>query len=98
MNERKRLSDILRATTERENLSRLWKSTAPAEERGPLPADEYTLRIVAGDLITSKRNPTPGYRLTLEVTGGGPEGRPTRVGFWVTPAGRPLTERALVKV
>jgi hypothetical protein len=98
MNEpRKKLSDILHAGADRENLSRLWETTAAAEERGPLPPGEYTFRIIAGDLFTAKKG-TPGYKLTLEVAEGDLEGRRAWCDFWLTPAALPMTKRDLAKI
>jgi hypothetical protein len=94
---RKKLSDILRQTGEREQLSKLWKATAAAEERGPLPPGEYTFRILSGDLFTS-RGGTPGYKLTLEVTEGEHEGRRAWHDLWLTPAALPMTKRDLAKI
>jgi len=74
MNERKKLSDILRQGSDRERLSSLWQTTAAAAEFAPLPPGEYTFRILIGELFTSKKNATRGYKLALEVTAGDHEG------------------------
>ncbi len=55
MTERKKLSDILQQSSDREKLTSLWKTTAAAAEFAPLPKGEYAFRIVAGELFTSKR-------------------------------------------
>jgi hypothetical protein len=94
---RKKLSEILHQGADRENLSRLWKTTAAAEERGPLPPGEYTFRVVSGELFTAKRG-TPGYKLTLEVAEGDFEGRRAWCDFWLTPASLPMTKRDLAKL
>ena len=98
MNEpRKKLSDILHAGADRENLSRLWETTAAAEERGPLPPGEYTFRILAGEFFTAKKG-TLGYKLTLEVTEGEYEGRRVWHDLWLTDAAMPMTKRDLAKI
>jgi hypothetical protein len=63
---RKKRSDILHQSADRESLSQLWKTTAEAEQRGPLPAGQYLLRVVAGELFGAKRG-ARGYKLTLEA-------------------------------
>jgi hypothetical protein len=98
MNERKKLSDILQQNTDREHLSSLWKTTVAAAEFAPLPSGEYTFRILAGELFTSKQRSTPGYKLTLEVTEGEHEGRRAWCDFWLTPAALPMTKRDLAKI
>jgi hypothetical protein len=97
MNERKKLSDILHQGSDRESLSRLWETTTAAEERGPLPPGEYTFRLVASELFTSKRG-TPGVKWTLEVAEGEHEGRRAWADFWLTPAALPMTKRDLAKI
>jgi hypothetical protein len=97
MNERKKLSDILQQNTDREKLALQWRTTAAAAEFAPLPKGEYTFRILAGELFTSKRG-TPGYKLTLEVTEGEFEGRRAWCDFWLTPAALPMTKRDLAKL
>jgi hypothetical protein len=97
LNERKKLTDILQQSSEREKLSTLWKTTDAAPERAPLPKGEYTFRILSGELFTSKRG-TPGYKLTLEVTEGDFEGRRTWCDFWLTEAALPMTKRDLAKI
>jgi hypothetical protein len=98
MTERKKLSDILRQGTDRESLARAWQDTQAATEFAPLPAGEYTFRIVSGELFTSKRNGTPGYKLTLEVTEGDYQDRRAWADFWLTPAALPMTKRDLAKI
>jgi hypothetical protein len=97
MSERKRLSDILQQASDREKLQHAWKMTEAAAEFEPLPKGEYTFRIIAGDLFTSKRG-TPGYKLTLEVTDGDYDGRRVWADFWLTPAALPMTKRDLAKI
>jgi hypothetical protein len=97
VNERKKLSDILHQSADRERLARLWKTTTAAEERGPLPPAEYTFRVVSGELFASKRG-TPGYKLCLEVTEGEYQDRRCWHDFWLTPAALPMTKRDLAKL
>jgi hypothetical protein len=95
--ERKKLSDILQHNSDRETLSSLWKTTAAAAEFAPLPKGEYTFRILAGELFTSKRG-TPGYKLTLQVTEGDFSGRRVWCDLWLTEAALPMTKRDLEKI
>ena len=96
--ERKKLSDILQHNSDRETLSSLWKTTAAAAEFAPLPKGEYNFRVLSSELFNSKRNATPGYKLTLEVYEGEYEGRRAWVDFWLTPAALPMTKRDLLKL
>jgi hypothetical protein len=96
VNERKKLSDILSQGSDRERLDSLWKETAAAAEFEPLPPGEYTFRILAGGLFTSKGG-TPGYKLTLEVTEGDCAGRRAWGDFWLTAPALPMTKRDLAK-
>ena len=95
--ERRKLSDILTHSSDRENLQRAWRTTAAAAEFAPLPKGEYTFRLVSGELFTSKRG-TPGFKLTLEVTEGDFEGRRAWCDLWLTPAALPMTKRDLAKI
>src|SRR5262245_5143960 len=97
MNERKKLTDILQQNGDRERLAALWKTTAAAAEFAPLPRGEYTFRVLAGELFTSKHG-TPGYKLTLEVTEGDFEGRRAWSDYWLTPAALPMAKRDLGKL
>jgi hypothetical protein len=97
MKDRKRLGDILRQNSDREGLTKLWRTTAAAAEFAPLPKGDYILRILTGELVTSKRG-TPGYKLTLEVANGEFEGRRVWCDFWLTPAALPMTKRDLAKI
>jgi hypothetical protein len=97
VNERKKLSDILRQAADRDRLTDLWNLTAAAEERGPLPPGEYTFRILTGELFTSKGG-TPGYKLALEVTEGEHEGRRAWHDLWLTAAALPMAKRDLAKI
>jgi hypothetical protein len=97
MNERKKLSDILQQGADRESLAKAWRDTQAAAEFAPLPPDEYTFRILSGELFTSKRG-TPGYKLSLEVTEGEHEGRRAWCDFWLTAPALPMTKRDLTKI
>jgi hypothetical protein len=96
-NSRKKLSDIL-SNGSGDNFRNNWNATAAADDFGPLPPGEYTVRILSGELFTSKRNSTPGYKLTCEVTEGDYEGRRVWLDFWLTPAALPMTKRDLAKI
>jgi hypothetical protein len=96
MNQRKKLSDIL--SNGGGDFRRNWDSTDAADDFGPLPPGEYAVRVLSGELFTSKRNATPGYKLTCEVTEGDHEGRRLWCDFWLTPAALPMTKRDLAKI
>lgn len=95
--ERKSLSDILRGSS-RETLASAWDSTAAADEMGPLPAGEYIARIVTGELMASRTNATPGYRLTFRVLEGDFVNRRFWYEIWLTPAALPMAKRDLLKI
>ena len=97
MHERKSLTDILRGTT-RDALEKAWGETQAAGEMGPLPAGEYVARIIAGELMTSRRNETPGYLLTFRVCEGDYIGRRFWSEIWLTPAALPMAKRDLAKL
>jgi hypothetical protein len=94
---KKRLTDIL-ATATGDNFRSTWNATEAADEFEPLPPGEYEVRVLSGELFTSKRNGTPGYKLTLEVTEGDLEGRRLWLDFWLTAAALPMAKRDLQKL
>jgi hypothetical protein len=94
---KKRLSDIL-SNGSGDNFRDNWNSTAAADEFGPLPPGEYTVRVLSGELFNAKRKNTPGYKLTCEVTEGEHENRRLWLDFWLTPAALPMTKRDLAKI
>lgn len=95
--ERKKLTDILRGSS-REEIEKAWGDTQAAGEMGPLPAGEYTAKIIAGELTTSKRNETPSYHLGFKVIEGDYAGRRFWHDLWLTPAALPMTKRDLGKL
>lgn len=97
MTERKKLTDILALNSDREDLQRAWRTTVAAAEFAPLPPGEYLLRVLSGELLSSKRG-TPGYRITLEVADGDFFGRRVWCDLWLTPAALPMTKRDLGKL
>ena len=94
---RKSLSDILR-NGDRESLSQAWGETQAAEDFAALPAGEYVARIVGGELFTSKRNGTAGYKLAFRVLEGNHQGRQFWHDVWLTPAALPMAKRDLSKL
>jgi hypothetical protein len=94
---RKRLSDILTDSGAVRKLESAWQATAAAAEFAPLPPGEYTFRVLAGELFSS-RGGTPGYKLMLEVSEGDYEGRHVWHDLWLTPAALPMTKRDLAKI
>lgn len=93
----KSLSDILRST-QRAEVEKAWAQTDAASETGPLPAGDYVAHVAAGDLISSRVNATPGYRLTFRVCEGDYAGRRFWLDLWLTPAALPITKRDLAKI
>jgi hypothetical protein len=93
-----RLSDILANGGARDDLKKLWDQTEAAGEMGPIPAGEYTARIVDGDLASSLSKGTPSYRLTFEVLEGPYAGRRLWHDSWLTAAALPGSKRDLAKL
>jgi len=92
-----KLSDILR-DADRESLASAWGTTEAAEDFAPLPAGEYTARIIGGELENSRTNATPGYKLTFKVLEGEHTGRQFWHDVWLTPAALPMAKRDLAKL
>ncbi len=97
MTELKKLADVLKGASGAESLNRQWNNTEAATEYAPLPSGEYTFRITKGELSTA-RNGTPGYKLTLEVTEGEHAGRRVWHDLWLTSAAMSFTKRDLAKI
>jgi hypothetical protein len=95
--ERKSLIDILRGSS-RDELQNAWDRTEAAGEMGPVPAGEYVARIIAGELMTSRRSETPSYHLAFKVIEGDYVGRRFWHDLWLTPAALPMTKRDLAKL
>jgi hypothetical protein len=96
VNERKRLSDILRQQ-DPSSLAKAWESSQAASERGPLPAGEYVCCLVGGELFNA-RGGTPGYKLKFEVLEGEHAGRCLWHDIWLTQAALPMAKRDLGKL
>ena len=64
----------------------------------PLPSGEYLARIINGELTTSRRNTTPGYKLTFRVLEGEYAGRQIWHDIWLTEAALPMSKRDLAKL
>jgi hypothetical protein len=96
MNERKKLSDILRGS-DRDALAKQWKNTEAAKDLEPLPSGEYLFRVLSGEPFNAKSG-TAGYKLTLEVVEGEQEGRRAWHDIWFTPAALPMAKRDLAKI
>ena len=92
-----KLSDIL-AAGNREGLSRAWGNTEAAKDFAPLPAGQYTARIIAGELSTSRNKGTPAYKLTFKVLEGDHTGRQFWHDIWLTEAAMPMAKRDLGKL
>jgi hypothetical protein len=96
MQERKKLSDILR-NSDRENLDKAWAEARTANEFGALPGGEYIARIIEGTASTAKTG-THGYKLTFQVLEGEHSGRRFWHDVWLTPAAMPMAKRDLGKL
>ena len=96
--DRKKLSDILQTSADRDALRRKWADTKAAEEFGVLPADEYVAEIIDGECINSKSNGTPGYKLTFQITEGEYVGRRFWHEVWLSAAALPMAKRDLGKL
>ena len=92
-----RLSDIL-ANGNGGGIDDLWDSTTAADDFGPLPAGEYIAHLTAGELIQSRTNQTPGYRMTFTVIEGDFANRRFWNECWLTPAALPQSKRDLAKI
>lgn len=93
---RRRLADIL-MNSERNRLENLWKTTAAATDRLPIPAGEYECIIDRGELSES-RNKTLGYKLSLSVRSGEYAGRKLWLDIWLSEAALPMAKRDLSKL
>jgi hypothetical protein len=96
VNERKRLSDILRGS-DRDTLAKNWKDAEAAKDLEPLPPGDYLFRILSGELFNAKSG-TAGYKLTLEVVEGEHEGRRAWHNIWLTAAALAMAKRDLGKI
>jgi hypothetical protein len=97
MNERKKLTDILR-NGKAEDLTRAWQQAEAAPELGPVPKGEYECAVLSGELVNSRTNNTPGYKLTLQVIAGPHAGRRFWKDYWLTDAALPMAKRDLAKL
>ena len=97
MGPRKKLTDILRQSDDRERLKRAWDATAAAGDLKPLPAGEYVCRIIGCELFNAKTG-TAGVKLTFEIADGEHEGRHCWHDNWLTAQALPVTKRDLLKL
>lgn len=93
-----KLSDILSNSRDGGNIDELWNSTTAAEEYGPLPPGDYVAHITKGELITSRKNSTPGYRMEFTVIEGEFTNRKFWLDCWLTPAALAQSKRDLAKI
>ncbi|MGE5610358.1 MAG: DUF669 domain-containing protein [Bacillota bacterium] len=93
MNPRHSLSQILN-NRDHTQLRLAWEKTQAAGDPMPLPAGEYIVRIVRGELHTA-RTGTTGFKLTFEVLEGEFIGRRFWHDIWLTPAAIPMAKRDL---
>ena len=93
---RKNLSDIF-ANSDRDRLEKIWTTVSAANDLKPIPSGEYRLRVVNGELCSSKSG-TPGYKLTLEVLDGEHSGRRLWHDVWLSENALPMAKRDLAKL
>ena len=79
-------------------LHQAWDKTEAAGDFAPLPAGKYVAHITGGELTTSRRNVTPGYKLTFRVLEGEHAGRQFWHDIWLTEAALPMSKRDLAKL
>ena len=91
-----KLSEILRGSADRLRLA--WEQTEAAGDFAPLPRGDYVAHAVKGELVTSRTNGTPGYRLTFRVAEGEHAGRRFIHDAWITDAALPMTKRDPMKL
>jgi len=94
---RKKLTDIL-STGETGSLRESWGKTEAAADFVALPGGTYIARVVSGELFTSTKKNTPGYRLAFRVLEGEHTGRQFWHDSWLTAAALPMTKRDLAKL
>ena len=97
MNERKKLADILRLNTERENLEKAWDKTEAAGDFAATTVGRVHLprpvrRTVQRQEGHSRLQTHP------EVTKGDHEGRRVWHDLWLTPTALPMSKRDLAKL
>jgi hypothetical protein len=91
------LSDILSGSNG-DNFVTQWKSTEAAKDFEPLPPGTYLLRVLNGELFSSRQRGTPGFKLTCEVAEGEFEGRYVWHDVWLTGPALPMAKRDLAKL
>ncbi len=92
-----KLLDILNQGT-LESLKEEWDRSEAAGESGPVPPGDYIAHIIEGNLDTSKKKGTPGFKLTFRVCEGDYAGRLFWHDIWLTPAALPFAKRELGKI
>jgi len=98
MTQRKRLSEILQSSTDRDALRRKWSEVKAADDFGVVPAGDYVARIIDGECIASRTNRTPGYKLTFRIDEGEFAGRRLWYEVWLSSAALPMAKRDLGKL
>ena len=81
-----------------DELEKLWNSTEAAADNVPIPAGEYTCRLVSGVRDKSPANGNERYTMTFEVLEGEHAGRRFWHPCWLTPAALPMTKRDVAKI
>ena len=95
---RRRLSDILQTSAERERLRQAWSSTEAADDFAIIPAGEYVAEVTAGEYVTGRTNGTLGYKLTFRLIECDYAGRLLWYDIWLSAAALPLAKRDLGKL
>jgi hypothetical protein len=92
----KKLSDILNGESH-EELSRLFDAVEAAPDFTPVPADNYEVDFVSGQMCESQRGVT-GYTCVFEVSDGEHRGRKIWHTIWISKASLPYAKRDLMKL
>ncbi|MEQ8209402.1 MAG: hypothetical protein RH917_06180 [Lacipirellulaceae bacterium] len=97
-----KLTNILQQSS-LDSIKNAWDSTEAAGETAAIPSGEYVAHITSGELINSRSNDTPGYRLTFRVIDCKENnkeffGRLFWHELWLTAPAMPMTKRDLNKL
>ena len=95
---RKSLRDVLSDGGGGDHFQKLWNSTEAAGELTPVPKATYACRLVSGELNSSPKKGTPGFKMTFQIIDGDFSGRKVWHNVWLTPAAMPMAKRDLARV
>jgi hypothetical protein len=93
---KKLLRDIVRGSVD--DFKKTWDTTEASEGFPPLPSGTYRCLIAGGEMFTSSKNETPGYKVTFEVTSGALAGRKFWHSVWLTEKALAMAKAELAKL